>query len=148
MGGRSAEQRRWLLNRYCIVARCRPGNGKGGCVHRREGQTRGAAHRWRGPLASHWLVLTQLYNALGRGCGALRAQALVLHLRPAPSCLRLRLRAAFSAVHPTNYFTVSTMAAAEGTALAKVAALLEERAYDQLGTTLDEAELEVRRSGV
>lgn len=40
------------------------------------------------------------------------------------------------------------MAAAEGTALDKVAALLEERAFDQLGATLDEAELEVRRSRV
>ncbi|PRW56002.1 COP9 signalosome complex subunit 8 [Chlorella sorokiniana] len=34
------------------------------------------------------------------------------------------------------------MAAAEGTALAKVAALLEERSYDRLGSALDEAELE------
>lgn len=42
----------------------------------------------------------------------------------------------------------SAMAAAEGTALDKVAALLEERAFDQLGATLDEAELEVRRSRV
>lgn len=40
------------------------------------------------------------------------------------------------------------MEAAEGTALAKVTSLLEERAYDQLGAAMDEAELEVCRSGV
>ncbi|KAI7835591.1 hypothetical protein COHA_010512 [Chlorella ohadii] len=34
------------------------------------------------------------------------------------------------------------MEAAEGTALAKVTSLLEERAYDQLGAAMDEAELE------
>ena len=36
------------------------------------------------------------------------------------------------------------MAAADGTALARVASLLEGQAYDQLGAALDEAELEVR----
>ena len=50
LGRRAAEQRLWLLNRYCIVVRCRPGNGKAGCVHQIEGQTRGAAHRRRGRL--------------------------------------------------------------------------------------------------
>lgn len=79
--------------------------------------------------------------------GPVASPCLRLHFPSRHSCHRSRWRPVPCNIESPIYCPSSAMAAAEGTALAKVAALLEERAYDQLGAVMNEAELEVRRSG-